>query len=185
MFFGQGVASQWFATHPALEVRIRRIEPQFQGSFGQTSVIKHSESDIVDPRTLGFQQSIDRDQVGTANSTFPRLAHTDGKFAAVWSDYRNADATYNDLFYNNTPGAEGDVEDDGWTEDDMLVTSALEGQSYTVDHRPVILGDRLLTTWVDGRNGSLDVFFSGVVLGDGVDNLEKLAQAAGVSTDAP
>jgi hypothetical protein len=128
---------------------------------------------------------IDRDQIGTANSTFPRLAYTDGKFAAVWSDYRNADVTYNDLFYNNTPGAEGDVEDDGWTEDDMLVTSALEGQSFTVDHRPVILGDRLLTTWVDGRNGSLDVFFSGIVLGDGVDNLEKLAQAAGVSTTAP
>jgi Zn-dependent protease with chaperone function len=60
MFFGQGVASQWFATHPALQVRIRRIEPQFQGSFGQTSVIQHSESDIVDTRTLGFQQRMNR-----------------------------------------------------------------------------------------------------------------------------
>lgn len=84
MFFGQGVASQWFATHPALEVRIRRIEPQFQGSFGQTSVIKHSESDIVDPRTLGFQQSIDRDPVSvdepsaqtSASAHTPASAHT-------------------------------------------------------------------------------------------------------------
>ena len=67
MFFGQGVASQWFATHPALDVRIRRIEPQFQGSFEKTNVIKHSESDIVDPRTLGFQQSIERGQVPQAD----------------------------------------------------------------------------------------------------------------------
>jgi len=56
MFFGQGVSSQWFATHPALEVRIQRLEPGFKGNFETTSIAHHSEADIVDPRTLGFQQ---------------------------------------------------------------------------------------------------------------------------------
>ncbi|MFO0013275.1 MAG: M48 family metallopeptidase [Planctomycetota bacterium] len=52
MFFGQGVMSLWFATHPPLETRIRRIEPSFDGKFQKTSPIQHSESDIVDPYTL-------------------------------------------------------------------------------------------------------------------------------------
>ncbi len=56
MFFGQGISSQWFATHPALEVRIQRLEPGFKGVFETTSLAHHSEADIVDPRTLGFQQ---------------------------------------------------------------------------------------------------------------------------------
>lgn len=56
LFFGQGIASQFFATHPPLEMRIKRIEPTFNGKFEMTSMVGHSESDIVDPRTLGFQR---------------------------------------------------------------------------------------------------------------------------------
>ena len=57
LFFSQGLASQFFATHPPLDQRIRRIEPSFDGKFETTGIAKHSESDIVDPRTLGFQRS--------------------------------------------------------------------------------------------------------------------------------
>jgi Zn-dependent protease with chaperone function len=52
MFFGQGVMSLWFATHPPLVDRIRRIDPTFRGEFPKTEPMQHSESDIVDPRTL-------------------------------------------------------------------------------------------------------------------------------------
>lgn len=57
MFFGQGIAALWFRTHPPLEERIRRIDPSFQGQFPTTTMIEHSEKDIVDPRTLGFSRS--------------------------------------------------------------------------------------------------------------------------------
>ena len=57
MFFGQGIAAQWFRTHPPLPERIRRIDPSFKGTFSTTEIIEHSESDIVDPRTLGFARS--------------------------------------------------------------------------------------------------------------------------------
>jgi len=57
MFFGQGIATQWFRTHPPLEQRIRRIDPSFKGTFPSTEIIEHSEKDIVDPRTLGFARS--------------------------------------------------------------------------------------------------------------------------------
>ena len=56
LFFSKGLASQSFATHPPLEIRIQRIEPTFNGKFEATHVQQHSESDIVDPRTLGFQR---------------------------------------------------------------------------------------------------------------------------------
>jgi Zn-dependent protease with chaperone function len=56
MFFGQGVKSLWFATHPPLQTRIRRIEPNFQGTFPNTSPIQHSEADIVDPNTLKLRR---------------------------------------------------------------------------------------------------------------------------------
>ncbi|MFN9716010.1 MAG: M48 family metallopeptidase [Planctomycetota bacterium] len=52
MFFGQGVMYLWFATHPPLETRIRRIEPSFDGQFPTTRPTQHSEADIIDPTTL-------------------------------------------------------------------------------------------------------------------------------------
>jgi Zn-dependent protease with chaperone function len=56
MFFGQGVASLWFATHPPLETRIRRIEPTFTGTFTSTTTTAHSEADIRDPNTLKLRR---------------------------------------------------------------------------------------------------------------------------------
>ncbi len=57
MFFGQGVASQWFATHPPLAKRIKKLDPQFDGKFPKTVAIAHSESDLIDPRSLAINRS--------------------------------------------------------------------------------------------------------------------------------
>jgi Zn-dependent protease with chaperone function len=57
MFFGQGVASQWFATHPPLAHRIKRLDPQFNGKFPFTEAITHSESELIDPRSLSLNRS--------------------------------------------------------------------------------------------------------------------------------
>lgn len=57
MFFGEGVVSNLFATHPALPVRIRRIDPKFSGEFPVTKNVVHSESELIDPRSLSLARS--------------------------------------------------------------------------------------------------------------------------------
>jgi Zn-dependent protease with chaperone function len=66
MFFGQGVASYLFATHPALPTRIQRIDPRFDGVFPETSIASHSESDLIDPRSLSFARAGAADVHNTA-----------------------------------------------------------------------------------------------------------------------
>ncbi len=55
MFFGNGVASLIFATHPPLEVRVKRIDPRFSGQFPTTEEVTHSLSELIDPRSLSIQ----------------------------------------------------------------------------------------------------------------------------------
>jgi Zn-dependent protease with chaperone function len=57
MFFSQGMVAQWFSTHPALDVRIRRIEPNFDGRFPATTRIVHTEREIIDPSSLSKLRS--------------------------------------------------------------------------------------------------------------------------------
>ncbi len=55
MFFGNGVATLIFATHPPLETRVKRIEPRFNGQFATTTEVAHSLSELIDPRSLSMQ----------------------------------------------------------------------------------------------------------------------------------
>ena len=55
MFFGNGVASLIFATHPPLETRVKRIDPRFEGHFQTTVEVSHSLSELIDPRSLSMQ----------------------------------------------------------------------------------------------------------------------------------
>ena len=55
MFFGNGVASLIFATHPPLETRVKRIDPRFDGQFPITKEVTHSLSELIDPRSLSMQ----------------------------------------------------------------------------------------------------------------------------------
>ncbi|MEI7461339.1 MAG: M48 family metallopeptidase, partial [Pirellula sp.] len=57
MFFGEGVASFFFATHPPLPVRIKRIEPNFQGIFPTTGPVTHSVSELIDPNSLALARA--------------------------------------------------------------------------------------------------------------------------------
>ncbi len=57
MFFGEGVASFLFATHPPLSLRIKRIEPTFQGSFPKTEPVTHSVSELIDPNSLAMARA--------------------------------------------------------------------------------------------------------------------------------
>jgi Zn-dependent protease with chaperone function len=69
MFFGEGVVSYLFATHPALPDRIRRIDPKFDGTFQETGYITHSESELIDPRSLSLARSSFAGSSTAASST--------------------------------------------------------------------------------------------------------------------
>ncbi len=60
MFFGSGVATLIFATHPPLPIRIKRIDPRFNGQFPATSEVAHSLSDVIDPLSLSMQLAPNR-----------------------------------------------------------------------------------------------------------------------------
>ncbi len=57
MFFGSSVMSLMFATHPPLLTRVKRIDPRFSGPFAETNTILHSDSELVDPRSLSMQRA--------------------------------------------------------------------------------------------------------------------------------
>lgn len=57
MFFGEGVASFLFATHPPLPLRIRRIEPNFKGIFSKTEPVTHTVSELIDPNSLAIARA--------------------------------------------------------------------------------------------------------------------------------
>ena len=57
MFFGEGVASFLFATHPPLPLRIRRIEPKFKGVFPKTEPVTHTVSELIDPNSLAMARA--------------------------------------------------------------------------------------------------------------------------------
>jgi hypothetical protein len=114
------------------------------------------------------------DDEGAGNSAYPRITKQDSKIAVLWMDYRSDGGDgYNDLYYSFTDLA---VEEPVWS-DDVRVDSIGAGSSFTEDHHLAIYEDQLLSSWVDGRSGTRDVFFSRVTLGEAVDSLEDLAEA--------
>ncbi|WP_428773188.1 M48 family metallopeptidase [Vibrio sp.] len=57
MMFGQIKPSAWFASHPPIEERIRRIEPGFNGNFHQET--KRSTSNLDSDAVFGFSGSME------------------------------------------------------------------------------------------------------------------------------
>ena len=83
MFFGEGVASFLFATHPPLPVRIKRIEPNFQGSFPKTEPVTHSVSELIDPNSLSMARASFAGGAAAGGAAAGRAAITSGATTSV------------------------------------------------------------------------------------------------------
>ena len=61
MFFGNGLAAsflQMLSTHPPLEERIRRIEPDFKGPFPTVERVEYTPHDVHDPHAFAQQRGL-------------------------------------------------------------------------------------------------------------------------------
>lgn len=106
---------------------------------------------------------LDKDGEGFGNSLQPRIAVGESGMVVAWEDRRDddEDAGYNDLYYNwSTDGGLT------WDGEDRRLDAFEPGTKYAVDLDIAMYGGEVLGTWVDGRNGTADIYFQYVTLGE-------------------
>lgn len=141
---------------------------QDQRNVGYDIYYRSAAAGVLDTTSEDGDLRIDRDPPGAGNSALPVIAIGEDTMVIAWSDYRDdAGAGYNDLYYNFTP-----MEDllEGWAEEDLRLDSIANGTSFTEDLTIAIDDGKIHSTWIDGRGGSRDVFFSSVIIGESVEN---------------
>lgn len=113
---------------------------------------------------LGAEEvRLDTDAAGFANSLFPNIAVSEAGVAVAWQDRRNDDQGlgYDDLFYNFSLDAGAT-----WNAQDLRIDRVVPGTKYADDLNVALFREELLVAWTDGRNGTGDVFFHGLHLGE-------------------
>lgn len=116
---------------------------------------------------------------GFYGSVEPTLAFRDGTLAVGWRDSRGeavsgANEGFEDLYYNyrtsDAPFA---------SDEDYRIDSWVDGSSHKSDLNLSLLGGSLYAVWTDDRNGTSDVFFTTLAIGEESDppTLEDLEQA--------
>ncbi len=102
---------------------------------------------------------------GFANSVDARVAVANDRVGVAWMDFREEarsgeDRGFGDIRYNYKDV--GDV----FQENDFRVDSWTAGGSFKSDVNFQMLGGELYAAWTDGRNGTFDVFFTRLGLGE-------------------
>lgn len=106
------------------------------------------------------------EQAGFANSTGPVMAMDGQTMAVLWADGRNdnslAPSGYVDLYYSFLD----ETTDGTFALRDFRVDSFYDASSYKIDFDAEVLGKTLFATWIDGRNGTGDVYFTTRKIGE-------------------
>lgn len=107
---------------------------------------------------LGFANSTD--VVMSTNGTEVIIAYEDGR-----DGNPEDESGYNDLYYNYVAG--GAVQDP-----DLRIDTFYPANSFKTDLEVVLYQQLVFATWTDGREGTADVFFKKLNLGDAGETLE-------------
>ncbi len=106
---------------------------------------------------------LDTDQPGEGNSLKPRVTLRNEFIVVAWEE-RRADTEgegYNDIYYNWS--ADGGVI---WDPSDRRIDNMDPGASFKVDINIDVRSGDLWAAWTDGRNGTSDVFFHRLTVGE-------------------
>ncbi len=106
---------------------------------------------------------LDTDGPGQANSLKPRIQVRGENVVTVWEERRgdSEGVGYNDIYYNWS--ADGGAT---WDVSDHRIDNMQPGASFKVDINVDVRADDVWTSWTDGRNGTSDVFFTRIPLGE-------------------
>lgn len=111
-------------------------------------------------------RQLETDGLGVANSIRPVAAADGDDLVVAWQDYRaDAGVGFSDLHYNHTSLADATT----WAEEDLRLDSWVEGASFKEELSIEVRAGRVFAAWVDGRNGSRDIYVSTVDVGLAVD----------------
>jgi len=107
---------------------------------------------------------------GGANSLGTTIANDRQAVMVAWRDGRSearqgVSNGFEDLHYQHF-GATGFDRETAEVDSDFRVDSWYDGQSFKTDLNIAVLGGEWYAAWTDGRNGSLDVFFRRLALGE-------------------
>ncbi len=104
------------------------------------------------------------DPEGFSNSLEPKLAYNGAsdEIIVAWRDGRgDTEYNYDDLYYNHAPAGTP------FSSQDLRIDTIGSGESYKTDLQIAIFGRDLLAAWSDGRNGTADVYFHRIPIGEG------------------
>ncbi len=130
--------------------------------------------DAGDP--LGEEVRVDLGhEIGAANSTDVVMSNNGSEVLIAYEDQRNGDVnveeTYNDLYYNYVVG-------DQVQDPDLRIDTFYPANSFKTDLHVHLHQQLVFATWIDGREGTSDVFFKRLALGEEGETLDP-SQAAG------
>ncbi|MEQ1565116.1 MAG: sialidase family protein [Myxococcota bacterium] len=107
---------------------------------------------------------------GYANSTEPVVAMDGGTVAVAWSDFRGEaqaqePAGYDDIYYNYSENG-GPFREFESGDGDLRVDSWYTGTSFKVELNFDVLGGTWFAAWTDGREGTSDIYFHSMAVGE-------------------
>lgn len=109
-----------------------------------------------------YEIQVDVQGVGS-HALNPRIAAGDAGVVVVWEDRRHdyGSLGLNDLYYNFS--ADGGAT---WQAEDLRLSSSADGSTFAIEASPQLVDGVLVTSFLDGRNGTADVFVSRLALGE-------------------
>lgn len=176
----------WGETWQVQALRVDGDAPGFTDSLNPAVAVVERETDgarfnaqIVwqDARVAGFdvyhrglgagelsatEARLDTDGAGFGNSLDAAIAVDGELVVAAWEDRRDdPGAGYNEIYYAySVDGGRS------WAPQELRLDSLERGTSYKVDLQLSVVGGAIHAVWVDGRNGTADVYFHRLLPGE-------------------